>query len=232
MYAFDENTGNPMTGFPSLPLNPAGASGRNWNSPTVAGDKVFIGAGTTQKLKILGAAGTANAGVVLEEHLSFSTDTQGFDLCSPIISDGVVFAMLDGGGLYAYFSGGTVWTGGAIKINNNAGCTESQDVTLTLDRGSNTLVNEMKISEDPFFAGASWEPYSTTKAWTLSAGYGMKTVYVQFKDSNGQLSNVFNAKIDYSQNCGGQSVPEFPSLVIPVAGILGLMLLVYRRREN
>jgi outer membrane protein assembly factor BamB len=232
MYAFDENTGAAKTGFPSLALNTAGAGGRNWNSPAVAGDKVFIGAGTTQKLKVLGAAGTANAGVVLEEHLSFSTDTQGFDLCSPIISDGVVFAMLDGGGLYAYFSGGTVWTGGAIKINNDAGCTESQDVTLNLDKGSNNLVNQMIISEDPFFVGASWEPYSTTKAWTLSTGYGIKTVYVQFKDSNGQLSNVFNDQIEYSANCGGESVPEFPSLVIPVAGILGLMLLVYRRREN
>lgn len=230
IYAFDENTGATIAGFPSVDLNPAGRS--NWGSPAVAGDKVFIGAGTSQKLKVLGAAGTANAGVVLEEHLAFSADPQGFDLCSPIISDGVVFAMLDGGGLYAYFSGGTVWTGGAIKINNDAGCTESQDVTLNLDKGSNNLVNQMIISEDPFFVGASWEPYSTTKAWTLSTGYGIKTVYVQFKDSNGQLSNVFNDQIEYSANCGGQSVPEFPSLVIPVAGILGLMLLVYRRREN
>ena len=96
MYAFDENTGTPMAGFPSTRLNPSGD--RNWNSPAVADDKVFIGAGTSQKLKVLGAAGTANAGVVLEEHLVSSSNPQeGFDLCSPIISDGVVFAMLDGG---------------------------------------------------------------------------------------------------------------------------------------
>jgi hypothetical protein len=37
--------------------------------------------------------------------------------------------------------------------------------------------------------------------------------------------------IEYSQNCGGTSVPEFPSLMIPVAGILGVVLLLYRRRE-
>lgn len=200
MYAFDENTGTPMAGFPSTILNPSGD--HNWNSPAVAGDKVFIGAGTSQKLKVLGAAGTANAGVVLEEHLAFSTDPQGFDLCSPIISDGVVFAMLDGGGLYAYFDSGTIWIGGAIVIENDEDCTESQDVTLDLDRGSNNLVTEMRISEDPFFAGAVWEPYATNKMWTLSSGYETKTVYVQYRDSNGELSNVFNDQIEYSENCG------------------------------
>jgi len=121
MYAFDENTGATMTGFPSVDLNPG--QGRNWGSPTIAGDKIFIGAGQSQKLKVLGAAGTADAGQVLEEHLTFSTDTQGFDLCSPIISDGVVFAMLDGGGIYAFFGAGTPWTGGAILINDDEDCT-------------------------------------------------------------------------------------------------------------
>ena len=200
MYALDENTGATMTGFPSVDLNPSGD--RNWGSPTTAGDKIFIGAGTSQKLKVLGAAGAANAGQVLAEYPTFSTDPQGFDLCSPIISDGVVFAMLDGGGLYAFFGAGTEWTGGAIVINDGADCTESRDVTLTLDRGSNTLVDEMRISEDPFFLGAVWEPYSETKAWTLSSGFGTKTVYVQFKDSTGQLSNVFNDQIEYSEICG------------------------------
>jgi len=204
MYAFDENTGAAMAGFPSIALNPTGGiNGRNWGSPTTAGDMIFIGAGTTQKLKVLGAAGAANAGQVLAEYPTFSTDPQGFDLCSPVISDGVVFAMLDGGGLYAFFSEGTVWTGGAITINSGADCTESRDVTLTLDKGSNPLVTEMRLSEDPLFTGAVWEPYSETKAWTLSSGFGTKTVYVQFKDSTGQLSNVFNDQIEYSDSCGG-----------------------------
>jgi outer membrane protein assembly factor BamB len=199
MYAFDENTGATMSGFPSVALN--NAADRNWNSPAIAGDKIFIGAGTSQYLKVLGAAGSANAGQVLAQYKTFSTDAQGFDLCSPVISDGVVFAMLDGGGLYAFFASGTEWTGGAIKINTDAGCTESQDVTLSLDRGSNTLVTQMRISEDPLFTSALWEPYSATKLWTLSAGYGTKTVYVQFRDSNLQLSNVFNDQIEYSESC-------------------------------
>ena len=200
MYAFNENNGSAMAGFPSIPLNPAGD--RNWNSPSVAGDKVFIGAGTSQILKVLGAAGTPNAGQVLEEHLTFSSDPQGFDLCSPVISNGVVFAMLDGGGLYALFGSGVNWSGGAIIINNGENCTGSRNVTLTLSNGSIPNVVQMRISEDPLFSGVSWEPFATTKAFTLSPGLGLKTVYAQFKDSIGQLSNVFNDQINYSENCG------------------------------
>ncbi len=199
LYAFDENTGATMGGFPSVPLSNGG--GRNWSSPAVAGDKVFVGAATSQKLKVLGAAGSADAGKVLAEHLTFSNDPQGFDLCSPVISDGVVFAMLDGGGLYAFFSSGTVWTGGAVKINDGDECTESQTVTLALDRGSNDKVDQMIISEDPLFTGATFEAYATTKQWTLSAGFGIKTVYVQFKDTSGFLSNVFNDQIEYAESC-------------------------------
>jgi len=85
-------------------------------------------------------------------------------------------------------------------------------VTLALDKGSNALVNEMRISEDPFFTAATWEPYSATKPWTLSAGFGTKTIYVQFRDSTGQLSNVFNDKIEYSASCvvdtDGDGIPD------------------------
>lgn len=220
IYAFDENTGATMTGFPSIALNSAGD--RNWGSPAVAGDKIFIGAGTTQLLKVLGAAGSADAGEVLAEYPTFSTDPQGFDLCSPVISDGVVFAMLDGGGLYAFFSSGTEWTGGAIEIDDDAECTESQTVTLTLDRGTNTDVNQMRISEDPFFADAVWETYSTSKTLTLSAGYGTKTVYVQFKDSTGLQSNVFNDQIEYLESCGSNT----PIVKVPPLTPIGIILLV------
>jgi outer membrane protein assembly factor BamB len=204
LYAFDESTGATLAGFPSVPLN-ANAD-RNWSSPAVAGDKVFVAAGTTQKLKVLGAAGSAQAGQVLEEHLTFSTDTQGFDLCSPVISDGFVFAMLDGGGLYAFFGGGN-GPGGALKINDGATCTTSQNVTLTIDNNNNPNVTEMIISEDPFFTGASFIPYQSPFPFTLSAGFGMKTVYAQLKDNNGTLSNVFTASIDFEANCESSPTP-------------------------
>ena len=100
IYAFNEVTGATLPGFPSVALS-AGGWG-NFGSPVVAGDKIFIGAGTSKKLVVLGAAGSAQAGQVLEEHQLSSADPQGFDLCSPIVSDGWVFIMLDGGGLYTF----------------------------------------------------------------------------------------------------------------------------------
>ena len=205
LYAFDENTGATLTGFPSVDLSPGGA--RNWGSPTIVGDKIFIGAGQSQMLKVLGAAGTAQAGQLLAEYLTFSTDFQGFDLCSPVVSDGWVFAMLDGGGLYAFYGGDDPHSG-ALVINDDESCTESQDVTLALDNNDNPDVVEMRISEDPFFTGAMWEPYSETTTWTLSAGFGTKTVYAQLKDTFGQLSNVFTDQIDYLESCGSV-VPVF-----------------------
>ena len=207
VYAFNENTGATITGFPSVALNPDGVSGRNYGSPTIAGDKVFIGAGTTQIMKILGAAESSNPGEVIDEYYTYSEDTQGFDLCSPVISDGVVFVMLDGGGLYAFFDSETQWEGGGITINNGDECTENQEVTLTMDPGENTEVSEMRISENPLFTGIEWESYMETKQFMLSAGYGTKTVYVQFKDSQGQLSNVFNDQIDYLEYCGDNTAP-------------------------
>ncbi|MBW2570647.1 MAG: PQQ-like beta-propeller repeat protein [Deltaproteobacteria bacterium] len=209
LYAFDENTGGILAGFPSVSLNSAtGITGRNWGSPAIAGDKIFIGAGTTQELKVLGAAGTAQAGQVLAEYLTFSTDFQGFDLCSPVVSDGWVLAMLDGGGLYAFYGGDDPHSG-ALVINDDESCTESQGVTLALDNNDNPDVVEMRISEDPFFTGAMWEPYSETTTWTLSAGFGTKTVYAQLKDTFGQLSNVFTDQIDYLESCGVGVVPVF-----------------------
>jgi outer membrane protein assembly factor BamB len=193
-YAFNETTGAPATGFPSVELN-APAS-RNWSSPTVAGDKVYIGAGTSQKLKVLGAAGTANAGVVLAEYPTFSADPQGFDLPSPVVAEGFVFAMLDGGGLYAFSPGKAA--PGKIKINGGAECTTSRNVTLEIEFGTNT---EMRISEDPLFKTASFEPVAATKSFELSEGFGEKTVYIQFKDKEGNLSNVFNAKINFAATC-------------------------------
>ena len=198
MYGFSETTGATATGFPSVLLNAAGS--RNYASPSVAGDKVFVGAGTSQQLKVISAAGTAQAGQVLDSYQTFSQDIQGFDLCSPIVSGGYVLAMLDGGGLYAFYGGGGA-VAGAVMINGGASCAESQNVVLTISNNGDASVTQMIVSEDPFFGGAAYEPFSSTKNWTLSSGFGSKTVYVKLKNSSGVESNVFSASINYLQMC-------------------------------
>jgi hypothetical protein len=214
LYAFNETTGVPMTGFPSVALDNTGG-GRNWSSPTVSGDKVFVGAGTSQRLVVVGAAGSAGAGQVLAEYQLFSADTQGFDTCSTIISDGYVFSMLDGGGLYAFFAGGGTAPAGALSINDGASCTASAEVTLTLDRNGDTNIVQMRVSEDSQFTEVAWEPFSATKSFTLSGGFGTKTVYAQFMNKSEQLSNVFTATIDFSETCSVEPPPPPPPTPSP-----------------
>jgi hypothetical protein len=74
---------------------------------------------------------------------------------------------------------------GSVVINSGATTTATSAVTLTLsssDAGGS--VTGMKISND----GVSYSSevvYTTSRAWTLSSGYGTKTVYVLFKDATG-----------------------------------------------
>lgn len=41
---------------------------------------------------------------------------------------------------------------------------------------------QMMISDDPCFTDATWQPYTTEKAWTLASGQGWRSVYVKTRD--------------------------------------------------
>ena len=60
----------------------------------------------------------------------------------------------------------------------------------------------MMLSNSSDFTGAAWEAYSTSKGWTLTEGFGAKTVYAQFRSSAGGQSATINDKIEL--------VPETP----------------------
>ena len=71
--------------------------------------------------------------------------------------------------------------------------TQSRQATLYLtnetvsDWGGIDFASNVMISNDPNFAGAQWEAYSTQKPWTLPTGNGAKTFYVKFRDDNGAV---------------------------------------------
>jgi len=57
---------------------------------------------------------------------------------------------------------------------------------------------EMRISNDPSFAGAVWEPLMPEKPWVLAPGpSGVYTVFVQFRDGALNESFVVNDSIEY-----------------------------------
>lgn len=85
---------------------------------------------------------------------------------------------------------------GSITVNNGATGTASRNVTLSLSATDDLSgLNTMKFSND----NVSWsnaEPFAATKLWTLSAGAGLKTVYVSITDKAGN-SRTYSAPVTY-----------------------------------
>ncbi len=110
----------------------------------------------------------------------------------------------------SYFASGGGAGGSAPSVTSpssaatvSAGAqTTSQNITLSL---SATNATQVAISEDPGFAGASWEAYSPTKAFTLSKGAGVKTVYVKFMSATGVATQAY--KVTVTLNDGYIAAP-------------------------
>jgi len=85
----------------------------------------------------------------------------------------------------------------SFVINNDVETTTSIDVVLTNNvEGSIEMrfrnENEVWINDT-----VGWEAYSATKDWALSAGYGSKVVYTQFRD--GSTKTQYDDGITYIQ---------------------------------
>jgi hypothetical protein len=81
---------------------------------------------------------------------------------------------------------------GSLMIHNGAALTKSTSVSLQInatDAGSGGI--QMRFSNNNV-AWSGWEALSAAKNWTLAAGDGSKTVYMQFKDNVGNTSGSFS----------------------------------------
>jgi dipeptidyl aminopeptidase/acylaminoacyl peptidase len=93
---------------------------------------------------------------------------------------------------------------GTVVINGGAKKTETRNVVLTLsasdaEPGSGVAEMRIKNSDGDW---SEWMPYAASKDWTLSAGrgkkgQGKKTVYVQYRDAAGNLSDTASDAIVY-----------------------------------
>ncbi|MGI6375415.1 MAG: InlB B-repeat-containing protein [Anaerolineae bacterium] len=87
---------------------------------------------------------------------------------------------------------------GAVAINNNATYATNPVVTLTLSASDNLsapAIIDMMVSNYADLSGGVWEDLAATKAWTLIAGDGSKTVYVRYRDATGNLSSIYSDTI-------------------------------------
>jgi hypothetical protein len=142
---------------------------------------------------------------VLTAQVSYSTS---YAYTLPVTVDGLYDIRAhfqDAAGNTSYCDGGwlrydTTAPTGSININSGASATKSIAVNLNLSATDplgvsnyNSGLDLMTISND----NATWSSYaySTGQGWTLSAGDGIKTVYVKFTDKAGNVSSVYSHNI-------------------------------------
>jgi parallel beta-helix repeat protein len=113
----------------------------------------------------------------------------------------------------------------SIVIDNGAASTVSPAITLQLTATDMLQATvEVRLSNDNVTYTA-WEVYAPTRSWTLDSGYGVKSVYVQFKDFLGQVS-TYSSTIEYIS-------PEFPSvLILPLSMLAAVVVLMVGRRAR
>jgi hypothetical protein len=97
---------------------------------------------------------------------------------------------------------------GSLSFQEGAG-TSSAAVTLLPNDGG-TGATQMQFSDDNS-AWTNWEPFSTTKAYTLPSGEGAHTVYMRLQDAVGNISTgTISASIivDTTPPTGSMSIQE------------------------
>jgi Tol biopolymer transport system component len=115
--------------------------------------------------------------------------------------------------------------GMGIAINQGAACTNSASVTLALALPDGSV--EMRLRNEPGDWGA-WEACATEKAWTLSAGDGVKTVCMQCRDAAMNetaeacddilLDTTPPTDLSININNGAECAPAAVTLTVSAAG--------------
>ena len=113
-----------------------------------------------------------------------------------------------------------------VFINDGAGQTDSQKVTLTLsnedayDSGNSiSRATEVQISNDAKFAGAPWQPFSMHIPWELASGSGIQTVYVKYRDARGRTvvssDSIVMVSVAFGAPNNSQAAPSPSSTLTP-----------------
>jgi hypothetical protein len=108
---------------------------------------------------------------------------------------------------------------GAVLINDGALTASSINVTLSLQNevtSGTSSITEMCFSNDNV-SFTEWEPFSSTKSWTLESGEGFKTVYVKMKNAAGtEVGTPARDTIMFTT----ATLPATASVIEPVRGRL------------
>jgi hypothetical protein len=114
-----------------------------------------------------------------------------------------------------------------LSINNGALFTNQ--ITVTLFIGARSKTAQMMLSNDGGFAGAQWQPYDTRKAWSITqsgSNFIPRTVYIKYKDLQGNVAGPFNDNIilDTTPPTGSVSIQGSAHSHSPASEIVTLLL--------
>ncbi len=123
-----------------------------------------------------------------------------------------------GGGSSGSTSDTTPPTNISISIAAGATTATSTAVALTL---AATGASHIMISNVADFSGSSWETYAASKAWTLTSGDGVKTVYAKFKDAAGNISTAISDTITLAVSLIPTPAPNATPTPTPVPNLPG-----------
>ncbi len=84
----------------------------------------------------------------------------------------------------------------SVGVSINFGTQSTKIRSVTLDMNGGIAPTKMFISNTANFDTGVWEPYVSSKLWTLPLGSGSKSVYVKFQDKNGLISIPYSDSID------------------------------------
>ena len=109
----------------------------------------------------------------------------------------VVYVQLrDGAGLTTVLRGSiimdTVPPSGLVIVDGGAAHSADLEVSVELDIFDDTSgIQEMMVSNDEEFEGASWESFRISFDWTLAEGDGEKIIFVRVRDQSGLVGNLW-----------------------------------------
>lgn len=152
----------------------------NGSTPTCSTGTLYSGAisvSLSTTIKALGCDNAGNASLVALFAYTITTSGGG-----------------GGGGGGSSIPSDSVSLSGTSSINGGADATITREVTIWLTYSA--AATEVIISEDPNFVGASYQPVKNSIPFVLSVGYGIKTVYIRLRSSDG-VSLLLSDTIEY-----------------------------------
>ncbi|MCH6258393.1 beta-propeller fold lactonase family protein [Puniceicoccaceae bacterium K14] len=94
------------------------------------------------------------------------------------------------------------------------GASETENLLVSISHAYSGIdPMEYRVSELLDFSDTDWQAYSSSIGFTLSAGEGEKTVYLQLRNENG-MSEILNDSISYIEGDLTENIPSLDSFAI------------------